>query len=540
MKEVNKRPVWLWLVLCLPMVFIVYFAISLSDGNIAPESVSTVDVTTPSGQALSFDGADDVEFYVNLYLEADPLSKPIRSVENEKPLSVVIKQKAADTAFELYAEANTNGCFFRNGEGAYFSVPQSYAKRLLQRQECAYVYGKAGYTLPTLLFKTGDEELEVLPIKYSWQYKDIVGTAVTDTLTEKATERQFFSFYSDVGFALSFAKQPTQHTISFYDENGLALNISDPSALIFATDTQIRAVIEAKWEESDNALGGSASYEFDLLYDVLPEIIHSVDRVTAGDSVCIGFRHFSKGESISLNTQLITSELNVTYGEDGTAFALIPVSRENAAGDYTLSFTVGSVEKAFTLSVVEPEKHFNTAFMDAEKYNEFLKPDYKEKLALLLAGINAENGEAMIASGSNFTKPVDGSVLHDYGTELIVNGLPDSYMVNGIDYRTEDGASVKAAQRGVVVYSAEDEVYGNMLIIDHGYGVKSHYYGLAALGKAEGDTVANGEIIGTAGTSGLVYTENSAKIPTLHFAVTINGVYVNPNTLFENGIVLVG
>lgn len=539
MKEVNKRPLWLWLVLCLPMVFVVYFAITLSDGNIDPADVDVVNVTTPSGQ-ISFDGDDDIEFYVNLYLESDPLSKPIRNIENEKPLSIVIKQKAADTAFELYAEANTNGCFFRNEEGAYFSVPQSYAKQLLQRQECAYVYAKAGYTLPTLVFKTGEEEISVLPTEYSWQYKDIAGTAVTDTLTEKATERQFFSFYSDVGFALSFAEQPVEHTLSFYDADGNALNISDPSALIFATDTQIRAVVEAKWDSSANALGGSATYDFDLLYDVLPEIIRSVDKVTAGDSICIGFRHFSKGESISLNTQLITSELSVTYGDDGSAFALIPVSLENAAGDYTLSFTVGSVEKSFTLTVTAAETDFNTAFMDAEKYNEFLKPDYKEKLASLLAGINAENGEAMIASGSNFTKPVDGSVLYDYGTELIVNGLPDSYTVNGIDYRAEDGASVKAAQRGVVVYSAEDEVYGNVLIIDHGYGVKSHYYGLSSLGKAEGDTVANGEIIGTAGTSGLVYTENSAKIPTLHFAVTVNGVYVNPNTLFENGIVLVG
>lgn len=537
MKDVNKRPMWLWLVLCLPMVFIAYFAISLSDGNIDPESVSAVDITTPSGQAISFDGADDVEFYVNLYLEADPLNKPIRSVENEKPLSVVIKQKAAETAFELYAEANTNGCFFRNGEGAYFSVPQSYAKQLLQRQECAYVYSKAGYTLPTLLFKTGNEELVILPSEYSWQYKDIVGTAVTDTLTEKSAERQFFSFYSDVGFALSFAEQPVQHTISFFDQDGSALNISDPSALIFKTDTQIRAVVEATWEESDNALGGSATYDFDLLYDVLPEIIRSVDKVAAGDSICIGFRHFSKGESISLNTQLITSELSVTYGEDGTAFALIPISRDNAEGDYTLSFTVGSVEKSFTLSVSKADSGFNTAYMDAEKYNEFLKPDYKEKLALLLAGVNAENGEVGIASGSIFTKPVDGDVMYDYGTELMVNELPNSYVVNGIDYRVEDEAKVKAAQQGVVVYAAEDDVYGNMLIIDHGYGIKSHYYGLATMNKAVGDKVVDGEIIGTAGVSGLVYTENSAKVPTLHFAITLNGVYINPNTLFANGIV---
>lgn len=540
MKNTNKKPVWLWLILCLPIVFIVYFAISLSEGNINPDSVSAINVTSPTGESFVFDSGEDIPFYVDMYLEADPLTKPVRDIENEQPISVVIKQKNVETAFELYAEANTNGCFFKNKDGAYFSVPQSFAKQLLQRKECAYVYGKAGYTLPTLIFKTGDAEQTVLPKEYAWQYKDIAGTAVTDTQTKTATDRQFYSFYSDAGFALSFAQTPVEHTITFYDQSGNALNISDPSSLLFTTDTQIRAVVEAKWEQSANALGGNATYDFDLLYDVLPEIIRSSDKVTAGDMLCIGFRHFSESEKISLETQLITSELRVNYGEDGSAFALIPVSLENTAGEYTLVFTVGSVEKAITVTVSAPKAEFNTATMDPEKYTHYLQPDYKAQLQELYSGFNASVGEAMVAGGNAFSKPVDGAVMYNFGTELIVNGMADKYVVNGIDYRLETGASIKASQRGVVIYASEDTVYGNMLVIDHGYGIKSHYYGLGSLGKSVGDTVQEGEIIGTAGISGLVYTENSAKIATLHFAVTLDGVFLNPNTLFKDGIVIVG
>lgn len=540
MKDKSKKPVWLWLILCLPMVFIAYFVINLSEGNIDPATVSAVNVTAPDGETFVFDGGDDVPFYVDLYLEGDPIANPVRDIENEQPMSVVIKQKNLDTSFKLYAEANTNGCFFSNGDGQYFSIPQSFARQLLQRKECAYVYGKAGYTLPTLTFKTGETEQAILPESYEWSYKDIAGEAVEDEQTQTATERQFFSFYSDEGCAISFAQPPAEHTITFYDESGSALDATDPSALLFTTDTQIRAVVEAKWDQSENAFGGSAHYDFDLFYDVLPEIIYSNNSVAAGGVMCIGFRHFSRNEQISLSTQLITSELRVNYGEDGSAFALIPVSAENQAGQYSLVFTVGSVQKTVDVSVTKADAAFNTATMDPEKYTHFLQPEYKETLGALLSGFESSGTEAMISSGAKFSKPTDGDVLYDFGTELIINGDPESYIVNGVEYRLEASNSVKAAQRGVVLYAGEDEVYGNMVVIDHGYGVKSHYYGLGSVSKSVGDTVQDGEIIGMGGVSGLVYTENSAKIGTLHFAVTVNGVYVDPNALFASGITITG
>lgn len=541
MKDTNKKPVWLWLVLCLPLVFIVYFAISLSEGNIDPDSVKAITVTSPSGESFVFEKGDDIPFYVDMYLEADPLSKPLRDIENEKPLNVVIKQKNVETAFELFAEANTNGCFLRNKEGAYFSVPQSFAKKLLQRKECEYVYANAGHTLPTLIFKTGDSEQAILPKEYEWQFKNIAGDTIVDTQTKTASGTQFFSFYSDVGFALSFSKSPQECPVSFYDENGNALNVSDPTALLFSTDTKLHAVINVKWDRAGDTLGGSATYEFDLLYDVLPEIIRSSDTVTAGDVICIGFRHFSEGEEITLNTQLETSDIRVNYGTDGSAFAFIPVSPTVSAGEYTLVFTVGSIEKTITLNVSACKSEYNTATMDPEKYTHFLNPEYQARFAELVASWDSSNTEEpMFAHGNNFSKPTSGELWYDYGTELNVNGMPDSYVVNGIDYRLEDGDSIKATQRGVVIYSGNDEVYGNMLVIDHGYGVRSHYYGLGTLGKTVGDTVQEGEIIGSAGISGLVYTENSAKVATLHFAISLNGIYINPNTLFTEGLTIVG
>ena len=534
MNNNNQKHTWLWILLCLPMVFIVYFAITLSGGSIDPDSVKSVDVTTPDGQSLVFEG-DDVTFYVDMYLESDPLSAPIRDVSEEKPMNVTLKQKAGDTSFALYAETNTNGCFFRNNEGAYYSIPADFAKELLQRTECAFVYQKAGHTLPVLNFITGDETQSVMPNDYAWQYKDIAGTAVKDDITKKTDAEQFYSFYSDKGFILRFSKEPAQHTVTFYKEDGTALDASDPTALIFPTDTKLRAVVEASWSQDENSVGGTAKYSFDLLYDVLPEIIRSTETVKGGDILCVGFRHLSENEKISLETQLITSDIRVNYSENG-AYALLPISAANAPGQYSLKFTVGDVEKTVDITVSGTAGDFEMCTMDTEKYIEYLTPEFKQTYAALMAEWASSTGEPMMLPGDEFARPTSGSLAFGYGTELLVNGLPDKYLLEGIDYKPEDGTGIKATQRGVVVYTGENSVLGNIIVIDHGYGIKSHYYGVGTIGKSVGTTVQKGELIANAGVSGLCYGTGSEKIPTLHFYVSLDGVFVDPEVLFEKGL----
>lgn len=531
----NKRKnTWLWILLCLPMVFIVYFAITLSGNNIDADKVSAVSISTPNGKSYEISG-DDIAFYVDMYLEADPLSAPVRDVEGEAPMNVTIKQKGGDTSFGVYAEVNTNGCFFRNNQGNYFAIPADFAKKLLQREECAYVYGNAGHTLPALSFVTGEKTLSVLPKEYSWQYKNIAGVAVNDTVTQTATSTPFYSFYSDAGFSLKFAKEPSRCTVTFYKEDGTALDAADPSALIFPTDTKLSAVVDASWGEDSTAVGGNAKYSFDLLYDVLPEIIRSTESVYVGDVLCIGFRHLSENEKITLETQLATADIAVNYG-DGSAYALLPIGAENTAGQYSLKFTVGNVEKTIELSVKDSTGEFHMDTMDTEKYTKYCAPDFKQSYAALMQEWAQTTNQPLISAGNAFSKPTDGKLLYDYGSDLLINNLPDKYLLEGIQYRTEVGAGIKSTQRGVVVYVGTDEVLGNMIVIDHGYGLKSHYYGVGTVGKSVGDTVQEGEIIGTGGVSGLTYMAAGEKVPTLHFYISLNGVFINPNPLFSDGL----
>ena len=92
-----------------------------------------------------------------------------------------------------------------------------------------------------------------------------------------------------------------------------------------------------------------------------------------------------------------------------------------------------------------------------------------------------------------------------------------------IDFAIGVGTPVVASDSGVVVFSGWSPVgYGNMVMIDHGNGFQTLYAHLTAALVACGQSVAQGQVIGTGGTTG-----NSTG-PHLHFEMRYMGGFVNP------------
>ena len=92
-----------------------------------------------------------------------------------------------------------------------------------------------------------------------------------------------------------------------------------------------------------------------------------------------------------------------------------------------------------------------------------------------------------------------------------------------IDLAIGIGTPVVASDSGVVVFSGWTTVgYGNMVMIDHGNGFQTAYAHLTAALVACGQSVAQGQIIGTGGSTG-----NSTG-PHLHFEIRYMGGFVNP------------
>lgn len=92
----------------------------------------------------------------------------------------------------------------------------------------------------------------------------------------------------------------------------------------------------------------------------------------------------------------------------------------------------------------------------------------------------------------------------------------------GIDIALAYGQDVKAAAGGRVTFSGVQSGYGNTVVIDHADGRQTRYAHLAEQAVRQGDSVAEGQIIGKSGSSG------RATGPHLHFEVLVDGRPVDP------------
>jgi murein DD-endopeptidase MepM/ murein hydrolase activator NlpD len=92
----------------------------------------------------------------------------------------------------------------------------------------------------------------------------------------------------------------------------------------------------------------------------------------------------------------------------------------------------------------------------------------------------------------------------------------------GIDMVTAKGTPVRTAANGMVTFAGRDGDYGNVIIVDHGNGMSTHYAHLDKEFAKEGQEVKRGEIIGAVGSTG------NASTPHLHYEVRKNDQPVNP------------
>jgi murein DD-endopeptidase MepM/ murein hydrolase activator NlpD len=97
----------------------------------------------------------------------------------------------------------------------------------------------------------------------------------------------------------------------------------------------------------------------------------------------------------------------------------------------------------------------------------------------------------------------------------------------GYDLATLAGAEVSASNAGRVIYAGPLGIYGNCVVLDHGLGLASLYAHLASMAVGEGDEVAKGQALGRSGSTGLAGGDH------LHFAILVNGTYVEPKEWWD-------
>jgi len=117
--------------------------------------------------------------------------------------------------------------------------------------------------------------------------------------------------------------------------------------------------------------------------------------------------------------------------------------------------------------------------------------------------------------------PARGWVTSDFGQRLDPY-TAERVMHAGLDIAAPHGKEVISPSDGTVVFAGLEGGYGNVLVIDHGYGIKTRYGHLAKITVKAGERIKRGQVVGAVGNTG------RSTGPHLHYEVRVNGVSQNP------------
>lgn len=118
--------------------------------------------------------------------------------------------------------------------------------------------------------------------------------------------------------------------------------------------------------------------------------------------------------------------------------------------------------------------------------------------------------------------PVKGWVTSGFGPRISPFTEKPAWH-DGLDIGAAQNAPVQAPAQGRVTSVGFDPKLGNLIRLDHGYGIETVYGHLAKSLVKEGQRVKRGDVVGLVGSTGL------ATGPHLHYMVKVNGQALDPN-----------
>ena len=146
-----------------------------------------------------------------------------------------------------------------------------------------------------------------------------------------------------------------------------------------------------------------------------------------------------------------------------------------------------------------------------------LLAEKKEKLLTAIPAIQPVKNENLTRMASGY-----GMRMHPI--------LKYRKMHNGMDFTAKTGTEVYATGDAVVKKASRSTGFGNLIVLDHGFGYETYYAHLSKFDVRKGQKIKRGEVIGEVGSTGL------STAPHLHYEVHKNGRVINPINFYHGDL----
>lgn len=231
------------------------------------------------------------------------------------------------------------------------------------------------------------------------------------------------------------------------------------------------------------------------------------------------------GDNISgVRARFIDQLIDFFPMENDGYYALLSVNLEQQPRRYPLdvfvSFTDGTRSPINTeIEVVGGPFIAQEVTLPQDKAD-LLNPDVERNELARLESIFANVTLERYWGPDGFQMPILSTLTSPFGAFRTFNGTLNTRHT-GWDIRTTLGIPILASEAGVVAFAGHMDIRGNVVIVDHGYGVYSTYSHMSQVHVTRGQSITKGQILGITGNTG------RTTGPHFHWEMAVNGEWVD-------------
>jgi len=399
------------------------------------------------------------------------------------------------------------------------------------------------------LFERDEPKVSVSQDGY-WNFRDPIHVTVEDASGLKSFKATIMTPHEEWVVAEENAKSA---------ESKKVFDILPPKGVRRVEATSVVLKIEA----TDNSLwglfmGNTYKEEITLVIDqrrpVLAIIANSYKIQKGGSAIVIFKAEDPHMQSLKIETNYGKTFIAQPFMKEGYYASLVAwpvqeqtfsasvVARDRAGNETKSAIPLRLKDHAYRVSNIE----LSDAFLDgkiAELANEYEQTagvdDRLEQFRIINEKVRADNEKIIHDVTSKVSKNmivdfapepfyplVNGQKVADFGDHRIYSykgkeNVSQAYHM-GLDLASVAMGVITSSNGGNVVFSQSNGIYGNLPIIDHGFGLYTLYGHCSEVNVQEGDIAALGQQIAKTGLSGYAMGDH------LHFGILVQGIEVRP------------
>ena len=457
------------------------------------------------------DGKDVISLFREIFDTAEKINALPDALRSDSFYKVVLSvNDKLEPAYQFYFSADGADSYFETSKGEAHRITSELAQRFLASDLAQSVYEASHAPAMTL---SGD--ISVLPTegaetKSAWSYLNITGN-YADAFFDKAKGVDTYEIEGRP--AISFENEPDNLTVRVIASDGSELYNGEYKMIgdlgIEPGDT-VTVEVLAKWfrDEEKRSGYGEMNHEFKAVVSAAADFYPGVTKLERGNIVSITAVNVSDPSKISV-TCPTDDVIKAVWYKDGEYYrALIALDFNKGDGTYTLEIEYAGNPHTILLDVETVNTTDNPRDFTARAYtvsddvfNECYSEEALGEAHALFDEIVKTSADVRLWDGGFLAKATDGGKYGTlYGMSLNITGKQKSMFHGGIDF--DGDANVLAINSGTVAYVGQTAFNGNLVVIDHGWGLKTWYSHLSKTSVTVGDQVKKGDVIGQTGDTG--------------------------------------